>query len=137
MDNSTKSNLLFFFLVLFLFSFTPKDKEIHVQSAAPNSFSTSSISFYCLSGSSVLQQQTLNCAENIVLVARRQGNVHVKDKLIKYRKKYKRTSNVCSGIRPPAKDLSPLIFNLFTKESYTTPHFLSHLHHFLFRLTPF
>jgi hypothetical protein len=63
--------------------------------------------------------------------------LHVKDKVIKYRKKYKRTRNVLSAIKPPVKELPRLLFNIFPEDSYATPHFLSHLHHFLFRLTPF
>jgi len=54
-----------------------------------------------------------------------------------YRKKFKRTSNVFSGIKPPIKDLSPVAFNVSSKITYNRPHFLSLLHRFLFRLTPF
>jgi hypothetical protein len=54
-----------------------------------------------------------------------------------YRKKFKRTSNVFSGIKPPVKDLPPLAFNVPANTIYNKPHFLSHLHRFLFRLTPF
>jgi hypothetical protein len=54
-----------------------------------------------------------------------------------YRKKFKRTSNAFSGIKPPIKDLSPVAFNLSSNATYNRPYFLSHLHHFLFLLTPF
>ena len=54
-----------------------------------------------------------------------------------YRKKFKRTSNVFSGIKPPIKDLSPVAFNVSSNITYNRPYFLSHLHRFLFRLTPF
>lgn len=137
MGNSTKSNLLFLFLVVLLCSFTFKDTETRNPSSAPNSLSNSLTPFHTRSGSSVIQEETFNSAENTLLTPESRGTLHVKDKLIKYRKKYKRTSNVYSGIRPPSRVVSPVVFSLFSKETYTTPHFLSHLHHFLFRLKPF
>ena len=56
---------------------------------------------------------------------------------VKYRKKFKRVYTSSVRLKPPVKDLDPLTVNIFTKESYSKPFFLSHLHHFLFRLTPF
>ncbi|MDB5250515.1 MAG: hypothetical protein JWQ40_4909 [Segetibacter sp.] len=61
----------------------------------------------------------------------------VKKRQVKYKKKFKRSPQVSTGIRPPAKDLESADFDSSSKTPYSKPHFLSHLHHFLFRLTPF
>jgi hypothetical protein len=56
---------------------------------------------------------------------------------LNYRKKLKRWIQLFSGIRPPVKDAEQSCFYLSLKHGYNTPYFLSHLHAFLFRLTPF
>ncbi len=61
---------------------------------------------------------------------------NVKKGHVKYKKKFKRPQ-VSTGVRPPAKDLERVDFDPSSKISYSKPYFLSHLHHFLFRLTPF
>lgn len=137
MGNSTKSGLLFFFMVVFLSSFSLKNKEMQIKPPAPNSLSASTISFHSISNGSLIYGVATFSAEETVFSKKTPLNQHVKNKLIKYRKKFKRTSNIYSGIRPPSKELPPGTFNLFSKVTYTRPHFLSHLHHFLFRLTPF
>lgn len=54
----------------------------------------------------------------------------------KYKKKHKRVQQFSNKIKTPVK-----IVTVFTpaseEETYTKPYFLSHLHHYLFRLTPF
>jgi hypothetical protein len=57
--------------------------------------------------------------------------------LIKYRKKYKRLSSATAVIRLPVKNIETIAFNINGKTSYVRPFFLSLLHSFLFRLTPF
>ena len=62
---------------------------------------------------------------------------HWRDKQFKFKKKFKRSLPAFSGINVPSRIIEPVPFNIFLKTSYSKPHFLSHLHHFLFRLTPF
>jgi hypothetical protein len=62
--------------------------------------------------------------------------MQAENKLVKYKKKFKRTSHVFPGIRPPVKEVTPGVFNI-SAPIYSKPYFLSHLQHFLFRLTPF
>lgn len=62
---------------------------------------------------------------------------HFKNKQFQYRKKYKRWLPGFTGFKPPVKYIQVTPFNIYLKANYSKPHFLSHLHHFLFRLTPF
>ena len=55
----------------------------------------------------------------------------------KYKKRFKRFYSFSTKLERPVKDIDLLPVNIFTKETYSKPHFLSHLHQFLFRLTPF
>lgn len=136
MSNSTRINLLFLFLVVFLLSFTARKNETPLPVAAyishfsnfilPNTFASPPVKDFAK-----IQLLTQFDLDGV------QKNVHYKSKQVKYRKKFKRTSNVISGLRPPIKEAPAVIFNLFAKAGYSKPHFLSHLHHFLFRLTPF
>ena len=57
--------------------------------------------------------------------------------LARYCKKYKRASSVSMGIRPHVKKIEAVLFDTRGKWTYAQPFFLSHLHSFLFRLTPF
>jgi hypothetical protein len=59
------------------------------------------------------------------------------DSHFKYKKKLKRVRQAVTGVKLPVKYIEWLTFNILSKSSYNKPHFLSHLHHFLFRLTPF
>ena len=56
---------------------------------------------------------------------------------IKYRKKYKRISSASAGVRPPVRQIEANYLDLNGITTYVKPFFLSHLHSFLFRLTPF
>jgi len=56
---------------------------------------------------------------------------------LKYKKKYRRWSSVSLGIRQPVRNLEARIFDSGGNTVYIKPFFLSHLHSFLFRLTPF
>lgn len=56
---------------------------------------------------------------------------------VKYCKKYKRWSSISAGIRPPVKNIESQVFCWSGNSTYIKPFFLSHLHSFLFRLTPF
>jgi hypothetical protein len=60
-----------------------------------------------------------------------------KNKQLKFRKKFKRLPQGLTGFRPPVKNVESARFNLFSISTYNKPYFLSHLHYFLFRLTPF
>lgn len=57
--------------------------------------------------------------------------------VLKYKKKIKRAYTFSTRLKHPVKEIDIVAINIFTKESYSKPFFLSHLHHFLFRLTPF
>jgi hypothetical protein len=57
--------------------------------------------------------------------------------LTKYRKKYKRVSPISPGLRQPVRNIECLAFDITGKTTYLKPFFLSLLHSFLFRLTPF
>jgi len=80
---------------------------------------------------------TIVNSSSIEKVANRKDNHHVRNTLVKYKKKYKITTPVFAGLKQPVKDVDPLFLYICSKETYSKPHFLSHLHHFLFRLTPF
>lgn len=54
----------------------------------------------------------------------------------KYKKKHKRIQHFSHKIKTPVKILTPFT-PVQVKETYSQPYFLLHLHHFLFRLTPF
>ncbi len=56
---------------------------------------------------------------------------------VKYWKKYRRWSSVSLGIRQPVRNIEACIFDSNGDSTYIKPFFLSHLHSFLFRLTPF
>ena len=60
-----------------------------------------------------------------------------RNKFIKYRKKFKRISSGSSAFKTPVRFVNPISFGTHYKPTYTDPHFLSHLHLFLFRLSPF
>ena len=53
-----------------------------------------------------------------------------------YRKKYKRVQQFSNKIKIPVKVVTTIV-PAGEKITYTKPYFLSHLHYFLFRLTPF
>lgn len=54
----------------------------------------------------------------------------------KKKRKYKRIFSSSATLRQPVKEIV-VSLPLNGTEFYTTPHFISHLHRFLFRLTPF
>lgn len=58
-------------------------------------------------------------------------------KLARYKKNYKRTITSTPRVEPPVKEIDSVTAYIYAKETYSKPHFLSHLHRFLFRLTPF
>lgn len=53
------------------------------------------------------------------------------------KKKIKRWSQPFPELKPPVKHVELIPFNVFSKIHYSKPHFLSQLHAFLFRFTPF
>ncbi len=55
----------------------------------------------------------------------------------KFRKKSKKLPSYSTRIKAPTREIDPITLCINSKETYSKPHFLSHLHHFLFRLTPF
>ena len=55
----------------------------------------------------------------------------------KLKKKHKRMLPASSTLRQPAREMDIIPQNIYLKETYSKPHFLSQLHRFLFRLTPF
>lgn len=63
-------------------------------------------------------------------------SVHFKQTLTKYKKKYRNTT-VFPGLKIPIKYLDEVSIFINSIITYSKPHFLTHLHHFLFRLTPF
>lgn len=58
-------------------------------------------------------------------------------KICKQKKKYKRILTGSSTLRPPVRDVDIIPQNIYIKETYSKPFFISPLHRFLFRLTPF
>ena len=64
-------------------------------------------------------------------------NVHGRVKLLHYKKKYKRIVSSYPDLKTPVKYLDIVPRSKNAKPTYSKPHFLSQLHHFLFRLTPF
>lgn len=65
------------------------------------------------------------------------SSVQVGKKLARYKKYYKRTITSTPRLEPPVKEIDTVTAYIYAKETYSKPHFLSHLHRFLFRLTPF
>jgi hypothetical protein len=65
------------------------------------------------------------------------SNLQIGKMLARYKKNYKRTITSTPRIEPPVKEIDSVTAYIYAKETYSKPHFLSHLHHFLFRLTPF
>jgi hypothetical protein len=79
------------------------------------------------------------------------GNIHVSvpdfpafeteevvvPKICKQKKKYKRILPGSSTLRQPVRDIDIIPQNIYIKETYSKPFFISPLHRFLFRLTPF
>lgn len=58
-------------------------------------------------------------------------------KIVRCKKKFKRTFTYSTRLKQPVKDIAIAWTDIFTDETYNKPYFLSHQHHFLFRLTPF
>lgn len=79
------------------------------------------------------------------------GNIHVSvpdfpafeteevlvPKICKQKKKYKRILPGSSTLRQPVRNIDIIPQNIYIKETYSKPFFVSPLHRFLFRLTPF
>ncbi|WP_207494483.1 hypothetical protein [Aridibaculum aurantiacum] len=70
-------------------------------------------------------------------LAEEEEGFKVSKKVSKFKKKIKRASSAFSGFRQPVRDVESIYVLTRSTINYTKPHFLSHLHHFLFRLTPF
>ncbi|RYZ47794.1 MAG: hypothetical protein EOO14_23045 [Chitinophagaceae bacterium] len=58
-------------------------------------------------------------------------------KMYKIKKKYKRVVPGSSMLRQPVREVDIIPLNIYIKETYSKPFFVSPLHRFLFRLTPF
>ncbi|HUC82274.1 MAG TPA: hypothetical protein VMR70_15320 [Flavisolibacter sp.] len=59
------------------------------------------------------------------------------NKIVRYKKKYKRTISSSCAPRPVVREVDRIPQNIYIKETYSKPFFVSPLHRFLFRLTPF
>lgn len=77
--------------------------------------------------------ETGNAGEAVVYVTA----AHIKNQFVSYKKKFKRWRPAFSGFKVPAKAVASVAYSDSLKNNYIKPDFLSHLHNFLFRLTPF
>ncbi len=129
-SNLKRLYLLLPLITVFLMSFEHKSikKEMSVDTCFPSVYLSSVFPFPL-----VIETGLREIDEEVDSQTAVSG---VKKGHIKYKKKFKRPQ-VSIGIRPPAKDIERVDFNSTSKPTYSKPYFLSHLHHFLFRLTPF
>jgi hypothetical protein len=137
MGNYTKINLLFLSILVLLMSFTAKDEETESPNNASTYINAGSLNYYTFS---VVPSIGLKSLINIPAsqIFEDATKSELKTTFVKQRKKCKRLVNsLCSGIQPPVKEIDPAEFNIFWKDSYSKPYFLSHIHSFVFRLTPF
>jgi len=134
MRNFTKFGLLFFcIMALFLLSFRydNRNENCCVQQNTSASPYFSSFSFSSKTG---LYDLVKTGSSPILFHSHKY--LQSESKLVKYKKKFKRTSHVFPGIRPPVKQVPPVVFDS-SAPVYSKPYFLSQLQYFLFRLTPF
>jgi hypothetical protein len=134
MRNFTKFNILSLcILALFLLSFRYDNRNencfLHKNTSASLYFSSFSFPY-----KTVLSDVVKTGSSPILFHSHKY--LQAESKLVKYKKKFKRTSHVFPGIRPPVKEVPPVVFNSSTPV-YSKPYFLSQLQYFLFRLTPF
>lgn len=135
MNNFTRIALLFFALISFchpLLAETATDaslnntnpasaaflREIFKKSNSQLSLTTNSIAVHSVDQDDECQELSMERDE-----ARK-------------KRKYKRALTSSATFRQPVKEII-VSLPIDGTESYTTPHFVSHLHRFLFRLTPF
>jgi hypothetical protein len=135
MGNFTKPGLLFFaILSMFLMSFNSES----IKTATPSDafdYSVNTVSLSSLASSSATD---FNAITNIISTETAASFNHgCKGKLEKLKKKYRRAIHTFSGIKQPVRQVELQLPSIYSKEIYTEPYFLSHLHRFLFRLTPF
>ena len=134
MGNYTRTNLWLLSLVMFLMSFTTKEISTDPSLAAAKTSLT--LDAYSFELPTVVNLKEISNKAFTQFFEHTHPTI-IKSKPVKY-KKYKRaTTNSFSGINAPVKEIPALSFNIFWKDSYSKPHFLSHIHSFVFRLTPF
>ena len=136
MSKRTWLHLLLTGMVTLLMSFSTEDKAI---SALPDSDYYAAIIENASDAFDLTISENFRFATNSVLIYSfdEANDKELKTRLFKGKKKYKRILNNFSEVKSPVRDNPPVSFNIFWKDLYSKPHFLSHIHHFLFRLTPF
>lgn len=134
MGSYTKLNLLLITIVsMFLMSFDSGS----IKTTAPSDtfdYSVNDLSSFPLASSSATY---LNLITNLSVENAATVNPHFNDKFDKLKKKYRRSIHSYAGIKHPVRQIEQRLQYISSNETYSKPHFLSHLQHFLFRLTPF
>ena len=137
MGSSTKFNLLLITIVsLFLMSFSSESIKTATLPGEPYFLPNNLSSPYYTSSVANHFNTFVNplFSEQIASVKSR---IDLQSKSVKYKTKCKRAVPSSAGLKQPVKVIDPSWLYLRSKETYSKPHFLSHLHRFLFRLTPF
>jgi hypothetical protein len=122
--------LLLSLLVAFVTSFTVTVNEANLSSAFLSISSASAENDHSTENSILANVDDVAIQQTIL-----SSNLH--HSFTKWRKKYKRLSSASAGIRLPVKHIETIAFDINAKDFYIKPFFLSRLHSFLFRLTPF
>lgn len=137
MGNYTRINLLFVtILSVFFMSFTIKDVERPATSVDYHSSSFSIYSSFTTPGSCVDFQISNNSYFQDYSDLRHEYRKGFNSQF-KYKKKLKRLQQSVTGLRLPVKYIEWSANDPSARCTYTKPHFLTPLHRYLFRLTPF
>lgn len=119
-------------VVGFLLSFNPLGIGNQAWAAVVNSVSCNITKEY----TDAFERESFEKITDAVAVKAIVKHVYHKS-AVKYSKKFKRISSTSPGIRQPVRELEAIEFNTNGRYNYVQPIFLSHLHSFLFRFTPF
>ncbi len=134
---STKLNLLFLSMIVSLMSFASNGLNADEPSRAYKYVQLATLDCPLFHLPSITDLREL-ANINLFQLVEKSPETAFKSKLSKQTKKCKRiVNNIFLGLNPPVKEIDPFVFNIFWKDSYSKPHFLSHIHSFIFRLTPF
>ena len=134
---STKLNLLFLSMIVSLMSFASNGLNADEPSRAYKYVQLATLYCPLFHFPSITDLREL-ANINLFQLVEKSPETAFKSKLSKQTKKCKRiVNNIFLGLNPPVKEIDPFVFNIFWKDSYSKPHFLSHIHSFIFRLTPF
>lgn len=136
MGSYTKLNLLLITIVaMCTVSFASESIKTSSPVAAHHLFSIASYSY--TASPPVVINYGITSDATFDKIDIHQNFLKLKINYISCKKKFKRATQVLQGLKLPVKNLEDVAFNIYINPVYSRPHFLSHLHYFLFRLTPF